>query len=412
LETLFGRVQVRRVGYSARGEGSLYPLDAVLNLPPDAYSDGLRRRVAEEVAKVSFEEAVRSVARTCAGQVPKRQGEELAVKIAQDVEAFYATRQAPAPETSEVVLVMSVDGKGIVMHATDLRAATRAAAERAVRHRRKARLSPGEKRHRKRMATVAAVYSVAPYVRSAEQVMNLDPTAATPPRPVVEHKRVWARVACAPETVIDELFAEARRRDPDQGRPWVVLVDGQRAQLALIEAQIKRQRGAVTVIVDFVHGLEYLWQAAHCFHPVGSEAAEDWVRERALALLHGRASEVAAGMRRSATLRQWPAKAREAVDACADYLLHYRPYLHYEQYLARGFPIATGVIEGACRHLVKDRMDLTGARWRLHSAEAVLKLRALCSNHDFEAYWAFHKAQELKRNHLSRYVDGPLGTAA
>lgn len=412
LETLFGRVQVRRQGYSARAQGSLYPLDAVLNVPPDAYSDGVRRRVAEAVASVSFEEAVQSVARTSGAHVPKRQGEELAVKVSQDFEAFYATRQAQDVEASEALVVISVDGKGIVMHAPDLREATRKAAEQAAKHTRKARLSPGEKRNRKRMATVAAVYSVAPYVRSAEQVMNVEQSEDNPPRPAVANKRVWASVARTPEAVIAELFDEARRRDPEQARPWVVLVDGGETQLALLEAQIARQRAKVTVIVDVVHVLEYLWKAAHCFHPVGSEAAEDWVRERALAILNGRASDVAAGMRRSATLRELSAKRREAVDKCADYLLKYRPYLNYDVYLAHGFPIATGVIEGACRYLVKDRMDLTGARWRLQSAEAVLKLRALRANNDFDAYWRFHKAQELQRNHLSRYANCPLVEAA
>ena len=117
-------------------------------------------------------------------------------------------------------------------------------------------------------------------------------------------------------------------------------------------------------------------------------------------------------MRRSATLRKLPKARRQAVDKCADYLLKYRPYLNYPTYLAEGFPIATGVIEGAGRHLVKDCMDLTGARWRLQSAEAVLKLRALRSNNDFEAYWAFHKAQELQRHHLAQYAQWPLLEAA
>jgi hypothetical protein len=413
LETLFGRVQVRRPGYSARGHGSLYPLDAALNLPPDAYSDGLRRRVAEEVAKVSFEEAVGGVEQTTGGHVPKRQGEALAVKVSQDFEAFYGTRQAQEAEVSDDLLVMSVDGKGIVMHAQDLREATRKAAQRAAATPRKARLSPGEKRNRKRLATVAAIYPVAPYRRSAEQVMDIaHDSTPTSPRPAVRHKRVWASVARPAEAVIAELFAEARRRDPAQSRPWVVLIDGEETQLARIEAQLKRQPRPVTVVLDWVHVLEYLWKAAYEFHPAGSQAAEDWVQERALKLLQGRASEVAAGMRRSATLRALVAPCRQAVDKCADYLLKYRRYLNYDAYLAQGFPIATGVIEGACRHVVKDRMDLTGARWRLQSAEAVLKLRSLRSSGDFDEYWVFHKAQELQRNHLSQYADVPLLEAA
>jgi len=73
-----------------------------------------------------------------------------------------------------------------------------------------------------------------------------------------------------------------------------------------------------------------------------------------------------------------------------------------------GLPIATGVIEGACRHLVKDRMDITGAQWRLSSAEAVMRLRALRSSNDFDAYWEFHEFCEHKRNHQALYQDGEI----
>lgn len=110
-------------------------------------------------------------------------------------------------------------------------------------------------------------------------------------------------------------------------------------------------------------------------HAASSEPqAEQWVSERLLEILRGRSSQVAAGIRRSATRRGLGAKVRLPLDKCADYLLKYRDYLRYDQYLAAGLPIATGVIEGACRRLVKDPMGLTGARWRLAGAEAVLTL--------------------------------------
>jgi len=95
------------------------------------------------------------------------------------------------------------------------------------------------------------------------------------------------------------------------------------------------------------------------------------------------------------------------VDKCANYLLKYAEFLRYDQYLVSGLPIATGVIEGACRHLIKDRMDLTGARWSLQGAEAVLRLRSLRSSGDFEEYWRFHEKEELERNHVTRYA-GPI----
>ena len=124
-----------------------------------------------------------------------------------------------------------------------------------------------------------------------------------------------------------------------------------------------------------------------------------------LEILRGKASLVAAGTRRSATLRAMTAAERQPVDECADYLLHYSPYLQYDKALAAGVPIATGVIEGTCRHLVEDRMNLTGARWSLTGAEAVLRLRALRSSNDFDAYWEFHEQQEYERNHASHYAN-------
>lgn len=162
---------------------------------------------------------------------------------------------------------------------------------------------------------------------------------------------------------------------------------------------------AVTIVLDFIHVLEYVWKAAFCFHAPGSEEAERWVQERALRILKGQASDVAAGIRRSATLRNLSKKKRENADKCADYLLKYRPLLRYDQYLEQGYPIASGVIEGACRHLVNDRMAITGARWRLDRAEAVLRIRALRASGDFDEYWEFHKLQEFRRNHVSKFQE-------
>lgn len=117
-------------------------------------------------------------------------------------------------------------------------------------------------------------------------------------------------------------------------------------------------------------------------------------------------------MRRSATLQALPTESRKGVDTCADYLLKYRDYLRYDENLRRGLPIATGVIEGACRHLIKDRMDVTGARWGLPGAEAILKLRSMRSSGDLDEYWLFHRSRARKRNHDERYADHQLPKAA
>jgi hypothetical protein len=417
LETIFGTVTVSRTGYSAHGEETLFPRDAELNLPPELYSHGVQRRAADEVIKTSFDQAVAALASTTGASVPKRQIEELAGRAAEDFDAFYEGRSADSVrETAKTgeILALSTDGKGIVMRPADLREATRkAAAERT--HKLEKRLSRGEKRNTKRMAQVAAVYTIAANVRCPEDIVTElgsaptdDGKAVARPRP--EHKRVWASVDKSPRAVIEQMFEEAFRRDPARNKRWVALVDGNPGQLALLKKTSKRHGVAPTIVLDVIHVLEYVWKAGIALHGEGEPATERWVSERLLEILRGHSSTVAAGMRRSATMREMKLKDRLAIDDCAAYLLKYRPHLRYDQYLAAGLPISTGVIEGACRHLVKDRMDITGACWGLRGAEAVLKLRSLRASGDFDAYWNFHENADHVRNHLDLYAAAPPPT--
>jgi hypothetical protein len=411
LMSLFGQVRVRRKGYSLPGVKSRFPLNADLNLSPDKYSHGLRRRVAEEAAGNSFDQAVLSIRNTTGGRVPKRQTQEIAVAAARDFESFYSKRKADEAEPTSDILAMSVDQKGVVMRKEDLRASTRKAAE-GAEHRPGSRLHPGEKRNRKRMATVAAVYSLEARERTPEMVMGLCPEGEKPDRPRAENKRVWASVEREPEEVIRAMFEEALRRDPQKKRPWVVLLDGAEKQLDLVLGLVLQYRPDASVVCDFIHVLEYVWKAAYGFFAVGSKEAEEWVAGRALEILKGEAESVAGGMRRSAKIHKLKSERRKAVEKCADYLEKYAPLLDYHIFLKQGLPIATGVIEGACRHLVKDRMDLTGARWRLQRAEAVLRIRSLKSSGDFDSYWTYHLEQERKRNHSAPGAVVPFTMAA
>jgi hypothetical protein len=129
-------------------------------------------------------------------------------------------------------------------------------------------------------------------------------------------------------------------------------------------------------------------------------------------MLEGNISQVVAAMTRMATVRGLSAKERKPVDKAARYLLKRKGMMRYDELLAIGAPIATGIIEGACRHLTSDRVDLTGARWRLLCAEAVLKLRSILSSGDLDEYWEFHETAEARRNHTSRYADGKVPPVA
>lgn len=417
LMTVFGALRVARLRYGGRGVASLFPADFALNLPAEEYSHGLRLRAAELAATVSFEETVRSIDAHTGGHVPARQTQELVRRAAIDFDAFYASGLAAGPEDTDELLVLSLDGKGIAMRPGHLREATRKAAEKRAAAAREGidGGSVSERPHRDRMATVAAVYSVGPHVRTADDIMDeLSPVraAAKSSRPRAHDKRVWASVEKSPDVVTREVFDEAERRDPEHRRTWVVVVDGDRNQILRVRREARRRGVRIVLVLDFIHALGYLWKAAWSFFEHGDPEAGKWVRERARRLLEGRSSDVAGGIRRSATKRGLSPAQRKGADECANYLVAKRKLLHYEEHLPAGLPIASGVIEGACRHLVEDRLGITGARWTVAGAEAVLQLRALRSSGDFDEYWRFHLAQERRRNHESRYPEGAAAVAA
>jgi hypothetical protein len=407
LTTIFGEVTVERLAYRAPGVANLYPADAVLNLPAEKHSHGLRQLAAIESPGGSFDEAAAAIVRATGVRVGKRQVEGLAAAAAVDVLSFYETAK-PGPSPDSDPLVLSVDGKGVVMRPESLRESTRRAAA-SSGHKLATRLSAGEKRNRKRMAEVGAVYDCDPVPRTPDDIIPI-PSAQGEGRsrpklgPTTRGKWLTASVVESIEGVISMVFDEATRRDSQHRRPWVVLVDGNRQQIDAVLAEARRRQVDVTVVIDFVHVLEYVWKAAWCFFDQGDRNAEDWVAVQARRILAGHSQQVAAAIRAKATRSRLLPDERKAVDVAANYLTNKRTYLNYPRALARGWPIATGVIEGACRHLVKDRMDLTGARWSLDGAEAVLRLRALVSNGDFDAYWRYHLAQEQQRVHQARYA--------
>jgi len=255
------------------------------------------------------------------------------------------------------------------------------------------------------------VYELKPAPRTPAEVLasTAEKTLSAP-----KAKRKWLTASVIEDAaeVIADVFDEARRRDPNHERTWVALVDGNNHQIDRIKKEAKKHKLKVTILIDLVHVLEYLWGAAWDFFNEGDPAAETWVHDKALAVLQGKAGIVAAAIRRKATTLNLDPNQRAKADRAADYLHSKRPYLDYPTALTNGWPIATGVIEGACRHLIKDRMDITGARWGLQGAEAILKLRAIRSNGDFPAYWDYHLAQERHRNHDSRYAEGVIPRAA
>ena len=427
--TRLGEVRVRRIAYRSgvTGAGSLFPRDAVLNLPPLGYSWGLQRLAQMFCGAVSYEQAHEFVLAATGVSIGKRQLEQIIMAAAADAERFYQDRlqdqagPAGAGEDQQErlpPLAISADGKGVAMRPEARRRRTRAP-EQKVRTFEK-RAGTGEKKGCKRMAETGCVFDVAVPeperdgpARTPEQVMRPDPGDEPPARPHAVNRWYTCDITAGRDVTIGKVFDEAERRDPGHARTWIALVDGDVHQLGLIQAAAAARGITLTILVDFIHVLEYLWKTAWCFHAPRDPAMEDWVIAQGLDILHGRTGEVITRIARLA--EDHPPKPggehAKIIRKTLSYLENKQPYLDYPAALANGWPIATGVIEGACRHLVQDRMGITGARWGLAGAQAMLWLRAINASGDTSAYWDWHIQQEHHRNHLSRYQDN-LGLAA
>jgi hypothetical protein len=388
LLTIFGEVQVDRLGYRSRRGASLHPLDEDLALPARSASQEVQRRLVKAAVQGPFDEAVERLEASTGVHLSKRTAEAVVREAAEDFDAFYASRQLPTATETGPIVVGAVDGKGIPMRKVEPSART-------------VRRTKGQKANKKRMATVGAVFTQHARVRTPGDVVESlfregpRPEGRPPPEPRArpEHKRVFASLKRSKDEVIAEVAAEMRRRDPCGSKRHVVVTDGERA----LQRRVGQQMPGVTLVLDLLHVLEYLWKAAYVFHAEGTAAATDWVRQRALWILQGRGGQVVKGLRQSITKRGLRGSRRKTLQSVAGYFQRNRLRMRYHQYLAAGLPIASGAVEGACKNLIKDRMERSGMRWTEDGAEAMVRLRAAYLSGDFEAYWALHVRKEQER---------------
>ena len=411
LRTFLGVVVLHRFGYSTRGHPSIYPLDALLNLPLGSFSYPLQKFMVSEVSKGSIDDALQLVYDITGTRISKGRAIAIVESSASDFDPFYEkiSRPESVDFSSTPLLVLTTDGKGVVMRPKSLREGTKKRREK-TENKHKSRLSKGEKSNAKRMAQVASVYYINRFVRVPADVFDeccRRKVGVRRPKPVA--KRLWASIEKDASEVIKNLVFEAVKRDPEHKREWVVLVDGQDYQIKQIKAALKQQQVQATIVLDIVHAIEYLWKVAHQFFKEGSVECERWVESKLQQILEKGGRKTAGSIRMSAAKRL-SNSGKKVVEKSAAYLANRSDYTNYQDYLKKGYPIGTGVIEGACRYLVKDRMDITGARWGLTGAEAVLKLRSILKSQDMEEYWDYHIDQEYQRNHGAKFLKLPKVT--
>lgn len=408
LRTIFGEQTLRSYVYS-QGKNKrieLRPIDARIQLP-----EGKASYLLQEFSQLfCVEKAFRIGSR----QFETVFGQRLSVDVLEDINhalgrqagKFLDHLEAPPKKDEGELLTLTADGKGVPLVRPD--------AQRVPAFDKKER--PGNRR----MATLGGVYTVDRHVRSAEQIVAAlfrdDTVEHASERPEPQGKRYRAYFAQTnPETnkpVSGALFTwdwlvqemSARRRP---GQPIVRLMDGQSslweaADVCLETTGLDRDRlaeaGELIDILDILHVSSYVWKAAKAFY-AHREHQEAFVQERMLRILRGEVAGVITGLRRMATQRELKGQALQEVLTACNYFENNQERMRYEVYLREGYPIATGVIEGACRHVIKDRMEQGGMRWTLMGAEAMLNVRAVLASNEAETFANWRQAEETKRVH-------------
>lgn len=399
--SIFGPFELARVVYGGR-EGQkieLAPLDTRLNLPASDYSYVLQDWSQLLDCEHAFAKTAELLSRILHLGLPVDSLERINQQMAGSVEGFRASQPGPDPLAEGEILVVTTDNKGIPMR--------RPADPNPAGCRRK----KGQKANKKQMATVGCVYTVDPKIRPPQEVVAAlfrEPSGPKDKSPQARQKQVWSSLSYirdgqavdSQERVFDWMDAEvAVRRWP--GQMLVYLSDGERR--LRVDGQ-KHLPEETVWILDLLHVSEKVWNAAYLFYPEASIEAATFVRQRLLRLLQGQVGYVIGGLRQMGTKHGLKGAKRKTLEAICQYLERNRFRMHYDRYLAAGYPIASGVIEGACRYYIKDRMERAGMRWTVAGAQAMLDLRSTWLNGQWDDFQVYHIEQESRRLYPHRNV--------
>jgi hypothetical protein len=390
--SVFGAFRLERTAYGSREGQALefVPLDNRLQLPRGPFSYLLQDWDQSLAVEQAFGQVNQAIERMLKLKQSVDSLEGMNRHLAQDVGTFRDLQGSPPAAEEGTIVVVSADCKGVVMRGQGT--PTVCGGQR-----------PGGRRaNQKRMATVGAVYTVDPYVRTAEEVVAAlfrDPGYEPGPRPQPAHKRVWASLPREGQSSIavvsDWLWWEFAQRNPRLERATVCLCDGQ-------EALWQACAGAVVdpdrvEILELLHVTPRLWQAAQLLYGAKGEEVVPWVRQQVTRVLRGQVEGVMRTLRKLAAARGLKGAKKKGLARICAYFRKNRQRMRYDEYLAAGYPIASGVIEGACRHLVKDRMERAGMHWTPEGAQAMLDVRSVWIGGQWEAFMEYRIEQETAR---------------
>jgi hypothetical protein len=396
--SLFGEVRVERAYYWNTEQGGVCPLDGVLSLPERCYSDSVQERLSEMNVWVPQAQALKLFDRWLGMAIPKRSLQNSAQEQAMYVADYYAQHTVPAAPVQDTILVATADGKGIPMTRQDSPPPA-------------SRRSKGQKKTAKKEAIVTALYSVAPYVRDSQDIIAaLLPETATSTspsvaRPTLSNKQTFGTLA-GKTAAMRQLAQQVARRHDASFTYRVALSDGSVA----LQQHLLDHLPDFTLVLDIIHVTEYVWQAANAHWGETSPDRQPWVKQALTWLLTDQLDTLLLDLESQA--RDLPPARQTVLTHVSAYLDRNRPFMDYQRYLALGWPIGTGVVEGACSHLVKDRFEQAGMQWSLVGAQSLLDLRSVAFNDDWDDFQRFRRQQSHDERYFTPYPDIPPNSIA
>lgn len=395
--SVFGKLRVPRTCYRTDGLEGVMPLDAQANLPDRSYSYLLQEWMDLLSIRDSFGEASVTLDKLLGSGVNPSRFEVVNRESANSYDEFYENKEEPTPESEGKIKTVQFDGKGVPVIKSEAAKI-------------QSRLGKGEKRQKKKEAIVGVSYTTDPKVRTAKEVAEnlIYPEKAKERKeaekkqgiksPTIQAKnpRRMASLERSKEEVMKEIIADAKDRTPNNQRPLVAVMDGALCLWTLLSTLL---RGMNWVgILDVIHVAEYLWKVGNALYGENTKEGRKWVYGHLLAILEGRVGRVIGGLKQSLKKRKkLKSGQRKALQDAISYFENHREWMHYDEYLTAGYPIGSGVVESACGHTVKSRMEGAGRRWSIKGAESTLLLRSVYTSNDWDAYWQAHREVEQKR---------------
>lgn len=395
--SVFGELKFSELVYAERESQKIEirPVSARLEMPESEFSLLLEQWSQAFAVKESFGEAQEAIQSILGLGISVSALENMNRRMAEKVEGFRENLGIPPQEEEGEMLILAADCKGVPM----------VKEEKSPRPKGQ-RLKKGEKRNKKKMALVAAVYSIDRFKRTADDIMSeLRDKCEKQERPKPKHKRVRAEMTLmdgssesnGKDRGLKAAAAEIAQRNPDGRKRVGIVMDGEKA----LWKRVLHLFPMAVFILDLYHVTEYLWDAAHAFFGEGTDEAKEFADKQLREILEGRVGYVIGALKQMATKRKLCGDKKKAVNAAVNYFTNNKRFMKYNEYLAEGLPIGSGVAEGACRHLVKDRMERTGMRWRIEGAQAMLDVRSTYLNGDWQGFFD-HRIDENSRRHVAQ----------